>query len=391
MKIIKSSVMWGLLIITLLTIQPKVTADTTDNFLNGLNNYYRGNYKEAVTELERVLSEKEIESSLLIDSIYYQTLSYIELYSVEQAQSNIEKLRERGYQFGLLYWRLGTVFLNKKRKFDSPFYKEARIQLLRAKALGIDSPSFHRDLSLAYRGLGQYEEAIQQYKLSLTPESTAGNYLDLALLYQEVEQPENAISSYKKALDINSDKVSSYLNLGRIYLEQKQFQEAVKTLKQGVEINPSFEALRFELGRAYYLNEEFEQAKQQFEKVVENNKNNYRAYYFLGQISVNNNRIQTAVNYFNEAVKYNPDYADAYIALGDLFVKQEKYYQAISEYSTAIEKNKTYPKSHYHLALVYIKLDMKEAAVAELRRTIHLHSDHSEARKLLDELTDNEN
>ncbi|MDI3547653.1 MAG: hypothetical protein PWR10_1305 [Halanaerobiales bacterium] len=376
---------FGLALFLLLAQFAIVSAeDGNQLFLQGLKEYYLGAYSKAIISFDKVLDWNNDH----VDALYYQTLSYIELNNVTKARENISQLEALGYQFGLIHWKLGTIYLNKEGQFDSPFYNEAKKELEKAHELGINSPQFHSDLAMAYQGLGDLKKAAREYGKALSKGGEIGDYINLAALYKETGQLDKAINTYKQALNLNPDNTSIYLNLGNIYLQKGNYDSAIEVLKEGVALDPSFVAIRSKLATAYYEKGNFEKAKEQFNKVIKQNNNIYEAYYYLGEIYYNvENNVQKAIYYYNEATKKNPDYVKAYIALGNIYINQDNTYKAIAQYTTAIEKNQNYPDGHYHLAVAYHKLGMKEAAVAELRKTLHLNPDYQAARDLLSELT----
>ncbi len=361
--------------------------DNTINLIKGIEFYYNGEYENAIEHLSHYIDSTSSNENLYINALYYQTFSFIENVDVNKAKDNIEILKDLGYEFGMIHWKLGEIYLNKKSIFDSPYYNEARKQLEKASMLGIDSSSFHSDLASAYQGLGLAEKAIKEYELALEKKNDPKNYINLANLYKELNKRDQALKYYTKYLDYNEDSISTYSNIADIYINQNEYNKAIEILEKAININENHFAINFQLARAYFINEEYQIAKKMFEKVIDLNTNNYKSYYYLGRISNLNDDIERAKYYLEQAIKYNPNYADAYIELGDIYLKQGNVYKAMSEYSSAIESNPEYPKAHFHLAKAFIKKDIKEAAISELRETIHLSgNNHPKARKLLNEL-----
>jgi len=355
-----------------------------EDFIDALKEYYSGNFQKSNSEFEIIINSNE--DKFIIDALYYQTLSYIKDDNIMAAKENISILKDKGYEFGKIYWELGQVYLNKKGQFDSPFYNEAKKQLEKANMFGINSPEFHNDLANAYRGLGNISAAAREMEISLKDNGGEGEYMSLASLYQESGQFEKSKDIYKKVLSLYPDNISAYLNLANILIEQKNYEQAVEYLSKAKNRDEDFTAIRYRLALAYYHYGNLEGAESEFNEVIKQSKNNYKSYYYLGKIYQDREDYAKASYYYDEAIKYNQNYALAYIALGDIYIVQENYYKAIASYSTAIEKNDKYPEGHYHLAIAYHKLNMREAAIAELRKTLHLNSDHNDARNMLNDL-----
>lgn len=358
-----------------------------DGLIKGVNLFYNGEYQKAIEVFSSIQKDLS-DNKLYVDTLYYQTLSYIKEVDVTKAKDNIEKLKEEGYEFGLIYWRLGEIYLNKNGSFDSPFYNEAKKQLEKASMLGIDSPSFHSDLGNAYQGLGLIEKAIKEYEFALSENNLASDYINLANLYKKVDKFDQALKYYRKSLELEDGSISIYSNIADILTTKGKIDQAITILEKGIEKNDNYFAIYFQLGKAYFVKEEYKQAESEFEKVIEINNNNYKSYYYLAKIHTKNENFSKAVYYYKQALKYNPNYADAYIELGDLYLDKGENYKAISQYSSAVQSNPNYPEGHFHLAKAFMKRDMRNAAISELKETLHLEPDHKEAQKLLDELTE---
>jgi tetratricopeptide (TPR) repeat protein len=376
------------LLLFVLIVQCVMVEASNKIFLQGIEEFYNSEYDSSIKTFDKVINNNT--DSVYIDALYYQTLAYIEKNDVINARNNMNLLEELGYDFAMLHWKLGLIYLNKDSQFDSPFYNEARQELEKANILGINSRDFHTDLAMTYQGLGNQDMAVKEFELAISKGGNLADYINLAKLYKDIGEFNKAINTYKQALNIDSNNTSVYLNLGDIYLNMKEYNLAIETFTKGMNIDPSFTAIKFNLALAYYYNGAYNEAMDFFNKVIELNKNHYQAYYYIGRIVSINEDWQHAIYYFNEAVSYNPDYAIAYIALGNIYLSQDNAYKAISQFTTAIEKNPDYPEGHYYLALAYLDLDMKEAAVAELRKTLHLQSDNDNAKKLMAKLMEEE-
>ncbi len=360
--------------------------DDLQNLIEGIKSYYQGDYETALTELNKSIVEENINQEIKVNILYYRALAQIELNNIPEAKNTINILRNRGYEFGYLHQKMGELYLNKDKQFDMPFFNEAKKQLEKAVELGINSIALHKDLATAYEGLDNTDKAIEEYEFIMKLDESEVNYLNLASLYSKKGNIEKAIKYYNREIKNGNENAFLYLNLGELHLKNNNYKMAIEVLEKGITFNRELPALYYKLGRAYYLNKDFADAKNIFSRVINLKENYYQAYFHLGQIFRQEENWQEAIYNFEQAIKYNPDYADAYISLGCILLEQENYYKAISNFTLAIEKNETYPEGHYHLARAYLKLNMQEAAVQELRKTLHLNSDHKQAKELLNRL-----
>ncbi len=373
-----------LTIVTVMLFSSIIVFADNDMLVEGITSYYSGEYNQSINEFKEYLKENK---QYNVDALYFQTLAYIELNQVTSAKKNMKILNENGYNFGIINWKLGQLYLNEDGYYDSPFYNEAKRELELAKQLGISSSGLHSDLAAAYQGLGNFEKAAKEYELAINKDAVVGDYINLARLYKEIGKLDPALTIYKKAIDEAPNNSSIYSNMGDIYLEKGQYQDAIEILNKGVKLDNSLLALKTKLAKAYYLNKDYEMAKKYYTEVVNTNENIYQGYYYLGEIyhKVEKN-IELAINYYEKAVSYNKNYVTAYLSLGDLYLDQDETYKAMAQYLKALESNPNFPDAHYHLALAYQKMNMKQAAIEELRKTLHLDSSNNNARLLLNKL-----
>ena len=286
-------------LILIFSFSISIAAANVDSYLKGIEAYYKGDYKKAVSTFDNVL-QKNPQNSLKIDTLYFQTLSYSKLFKVNEAKNNIKQLEHLGYELGKLYWELGKVYLNEKGQFDSAFYSEALEQFEKARDLGITSADFHRDMAFCYQELGRLSKAASEYKKALLYKGEAKDYLNLASLAKKMGNTEEAIQYYEKAIEIQPESNATYLELGRLYVKKANYSRAIDLFKKGVKYRPNFVPLRFELASAYYANKNYSEAINEFKNVLDQNKNYYRAYFYIGKIHYKKENFNQAINMFNE-------------------------------------------------------------------------------------------
>ncbi|MEJ6951635.1 tetratricopeptide repeat protein [Natronospora cellulosivora (SeqCode)] len=363
------------------------SAANSQFILEGVNQYYQEDYQEAVKSFNKILSEDESN----VNALYYQTLAYLELYNIREARANIQILEDMGYTYALHYWKLGELYLNKKGFFDSPFYNEARRKLERANQLGISSAALHSDLAMAFQGLGNTSKAAEHYEIAVDKGAVIEDHVNLAILYKEAGKLDLALELYYQILEEDENRRSIYLNMGNIYIEQGKYQLAIDILNRGLEIDSTFLAIRTSLAEAYYRNENYEKAKEHFSVVINNNPNIYQAYFYLGEIyNLVEGNHEAAINYYQRAINYNRSYVRAYLALGNLHLQNDEYYRAMAQFMNALESNPNHAEAHYRLALAFYQMGRIESAIEELRTTLHLDSNHNQARLLLNRLREEE-
>jgi len=372
------------------SIAVNAQSEQLDLLSRSIKNYHLSNYQEAL-DLNTQINVDELTTSAKIDTLYYRTLIKLALGNISTAKEDLSQLNKMGYDFGMIHYELARIYMNFYNNFDNAYYQTALEEFKKARALGINSPQFHRDYAMAFMGINNKQRAVQQLEMAIVDNGSVDDLLNIANLHKELGNYDQAADYYNQVIEMDNKNVQAYGELGDVLIRQEKYAEAAEVLQNGVELNPDSLVVNFQLGKAYYYTENYEQGEQYLTKVIELKQNYYRAHYYLGKLYEKQENYQNALYYLKEAVKYNPNFADAYISLGDINLKQGKNYQAIANYSTAIEQNPEYPAGHFHLALAYIESDMKEAAISELRKTLHLSDGHERAQELLDELTGESN
>ncbi|HLV09463.1 MAG TPA: tetratricopeptide repeat protein, partial [Halanaerobiales bacterium] len=181
-----------------------LNAQDNNKLLEGIAHYYEGSYQEAIRSFGEILGDDQAN----IDALYYQTLAYLEEHNVIEARNNIKQMEETGYQFGLIHWKLGSLYLNTDGYYDSAFYNEARKELEKSQELGISTSGFHSDLAMAYQGLGNLEKAVTEYEIAIEKGAEAEVYINLANLYQQTGKISEAMEIYELAIKENHENIS---------------------------------------------------------------------------------------------------------------------------------------------------------------------------------------
>lgn len=110
----------------------------------------------------------------------------------------------------------------------------------------------HYGLGLAYMTGGQFDKAIESFKvtLRLRPNSSDA-YVSLALAYESKGLIDEAIAQFQNALSVNPSDPNVYSNLGVIYLSRGQMDKAIEHCLTAVKLNPNFAEAYYNLSLAY--------------------------------------------------------------------------------------------------------------------------------------------
>ena len=146
---------------------------------------------------------------------------------------------------------------------------------------------------LAYRSLGQYQQAFQDYNkaIRLKP-NDADAYIGRGNTYDKLGQYQRAFQDYNKAIRLKPDSADAYYNRGLAYYKLSQYQQAIQDLNEAIRLKPDD---------------------------TDTYNNRGLAYDKLGQY-------QLAFQDYSEAIRLKPDYADAYNNRGVAYLMQGNNY-----------------------------------------------------------------
>ena len=79
----------------------------------------------------------------------------------------------------------------------------------------------------------------------------ARGYNELGVAYHKVGELDNAIMQYKKSLSLNPFSANAHNNIGISYFDKGLVDKAISHFKHAIEINPSHADAHYNLGVAY--------------------------------------------------------------------------------------------------------------------------------------------
>lgn len=354
--------------------------------------YYMGNYQQA-SEMLAGYGENDIKEHQDFLAVQYLIKAEIKLYNVRRSRELIDFLQEEGYTVGELYWKLGTLYLNKDGHFAMAMYKEARDMFEKARDQGFYGLPQKRDLSRAYMGINDYTRAVEIREEVITADPRAEDYAFLGRGYKQLAELDKAVQFYEELIELDPDRDGVYLDLGDIYRSQNRLERAVETYQRGLDKNPEQIGLRKALAETRFEREEYKDAEFLFSKIAESHPHLYEVHHYLGRIYEKQENWNLAFSSYREAVRYNKEYVTGYISLGSLHFDRGNYEQAADNFQQAIAQNPDHYEGYYHLARAYFALERYESALEEVQKAVSRNTEFEpalELRSMLNELMESE-
>lgn len=238
----------------------------------------------------------------------------------------------------------------------------------------IDFAEIHYFLGNEYEEKGDYEKAIQAYKvamdLSIKKEllyTLSGVGLAGVYIWQ-INDIEKAIEILKRVLQSHQDSPIAHSYLGTAYSIKKMYKVAEGELKTAIELFPNYAGAHWGLGAMYENEGKYDMAIQQYKRTLQINSN----YEADGNIRIvvccaKKGELELAVETWKAAMEREPDYM-FYQRLGSAYYELGLPKDAIKAFKKAVEIKPDYFFSHFFIGITYFKqAQLKEAIESYLK------------------------
>ena len=225
-------------------------------------------------------------------------------------------------------------------------------------AIWLDSLNIpaYRHLCQAYEEQGDYDNAIEMYLklISILP-NMPEFHSNLANLYYIKGEIKEAISHYQTAITLNPNKQwTSIINqtLGFVYQENKgDLDAAISAYQSAYLLTPEDIDICVNLGSAFYDKEDFENALTVYRSALDLDPNNAKIHCNLGFLYWGKGDTDEAIKEYELAIQNDPMYDIAYNNLGVIYLDDLGYVQkSIELFKKSIECNPNYALAHFNLA-----------------------------------------
>jgi len=335
-----------------------------------------------------------------------------EIKNLETAISLFKGALSADSTYLLVHTGLGEAYWRKYEKTKDPQYVEsAKQSCQKAMRLGYQYAEVNITCGIIYRGIGEYEKAIemQNKALIIDPDNITAvlelgrNYLlmgnfdlsgktfekaiakrsgywqsysYLGYFYYQTGEYEKAVEQYQKIVELIPHSDAGYKKLAAVYLQMDKSEEFMTAAEKAIQIKPSYSLLN-NLAAYYYYEGQYSKAAIMFKEVLAYNVHNYLIYGNIATACYYSDQQDTALVYYNKAIelgeqmrKINPrDYlllsnlAGYYVKLDSINIA----HQLIDEVKISNPKNLTII---FNLGDVYEQLGDRETALFWMKKAI---------------------
>ena len=132
---------------------------------------------------------------------------------------------------------------------------------------------------IAYRRLGQWEKAIDDYSrvIDINPKY-AQAYYNRGIAKKSIQDYHGAIADYSKAIEIDPKYIQAYNNRGVLKVNLQDYQGAIADYSDALEIDPKYIQAYNNRGAAFCTLGQWDKAIADFSKMIEIDPTNSKAY-----------------------------------------------------------------------------------------------------------------
>lgn len=243
-------------------------------------------------------------------------------------------------------------------------YQQAVERLEDALAVDPEAADIHYPLAMAYRGLGELEEAEAHLQ-----QRDSGT----------VRRPDPLMQAMRDSLR----SPSAYEREGIQALGSGDWEAAAAAFRRGIELAPENPSLRHRLGTALYMLGNEREGQAQFEAALRVSPDYAEAHYSLGLILEGSGRFEEALHRFSTAVRHEPSYVEARVRLARLLRRAGRPNEALAEYDRVIAADPEGAEARFGYAMTLVLLGRYQEARERLEEGMTRHPDQPMFAKAL--------
>jgi tetratricopeptide (TPR) repeat protein len=269
---------------------------------------------------------------------------YLQLNRLEEARENFNAALEIEPNNPAANYGLGQVSLSAHR------YAEAVAYFEKALAQTPGANRIHYSLAMAYRGLGNDEQAknhlAQQGPVGVRAQDPLFDSLQDLIkgervhlirgkLALESKRYQEAAAEFRKAVAAKPDSLPAHLNLGAALTQIGDLKAAAVEFEASLRIDPTNIIAHYNLAALLANENQHEQAIAHLQSVFEIDPNDVGARFLFAQELLKSGRLDEALAEFSRVVQANPDNEEALLEQVKLLVRKKQYAAALASLEKA--------------------------------------------------------
>jgi tetratricopeptide (TPR) repeat protein len=209
-----------------------------------------------------------------------------------------------------------SLFARAAEAFQAGRPAEAVAPLQEAAALRPMDARVHRDLGLAWLGVGEFAHAIASFRRAVSLDAGfADAWLRLGVAFERMGDAPSAMAAYDRATGIQPSLTEAWFCAGALAHTMSRFDDAIARFRRAAETGPKTRFGRLGAARALLTKNLDDDAERVLRKAVAVDPDNAPAHELLGSLLVTWGRFEEARACFERAVALSPQLAGSYYDL----------------------------------------------------------------------------
>lgn len=282
---------------------------------------------------------------------------------VQDAQAQIEKLRQQDKDRAAYHVALGTLYLKQLNLTN------AQVEIKKALSLDPQSAAANMAQGNLYSFSNNLPEADKAFKLAadLSPMRSARR-----LKYAEFKLGTRAVDAAKQILQDLTQKAPDYLPawnlLAQVDLAERRLDECDNCLQRVMARDPvNYDALLL-VGNLLLVKGDTAKAVAQFEHMASLYDRSPQVLFQLARAYLFNGDTGKAVSKLNSAIATDPNFADAILLLANINLRKSETGAAVAALKDLLGKQPQLPQTYLLLANAYLAQKDPDQAVAVCRQ-----------------------
>lgn len=256
----------------------------------------------------------------------------------------------------------------------------ATLQLLKEQGQPLN-PIAISLLAQAMMGKGEYQEAVEQFKILAQVQPGFGSSYALAGAYLALGDKASAAAIFREMPVRFADTAAMHLKIGRLYGQATFYDDAVEEFKTAIAKDDHLPGAHFSLGATYMMRSgesSYNEAEPELRRELTIDPDQPLVYVALGRIDVVQHRNAEAEANLTRATELDPQNTAAYALLGQLFTSMGRVDDAEAAFRKQIALTLVPAKNEYEVERAHFclgRLLLQHGQIAEGRKELQISRD----------------